>query len=146
MNSWLNTSLEHSSDLATSASAPAPTRSCRNPVSIPSGRRAGAGFRCSGRAGRLAVLALALGAGGIQSLRADDWPQWRGPARDGISQERGLLQEWPKEGPKLLWRVGHAGSGYSTPAVVGERIYLLGNEGLEDESVRALAVGDGRSL
>ena len=36
---------------------------------------------------------------------ADDWPQWRGPARDGISKETGLLKQWPKEGPKLVWQV-----------------------------------------
>jgi len=76
--------------------------------------------------------------------RAADWPQWRGPDRDGISQERGLLQQWPKEGPKLLWKRTDIGSGYSTPAVVGDRLFLLANEGLENEFVAALAVQDGR--
>jgi len=77
---------------------------------------------------------------------ADDWPQWRGPHRDGISHETGLLQEWPKEGPKLIWTINTIGSGYSTPAVVGERLYLLGNEGLENEFVEALATKDGGKL
>ena len=77
---------------------------------------------------------------------ADDWPQWRGPERNGISQEKGLLKEWPKEGPKLLWKVTNAGSGYSTPAVVGERLYLLGNEGLDKEFVEALSVSDGKRV
>jgi hypothetical protein len=76
--------------------------------------------------------------------RAADWPQWRGPDRDGISQERGLLQQWPKEGPKLLWKRTDIGSGYSTPAVVGDRLFLLANEGLENEFVAALAVQDGQ--
>ena len=62
--------------------------------------------------------------------RADDWPQWRGPHRDGISQETGLLKEWPKEGPKQLWAAKNLGSGYSAPSVVGNTLYLLGNEGL----------------
>ena len=35
---------------------------------------------------------------------AADWPQWRGPKRDGISQETGLLKEWPDAGPKLIGR------------------------------------------
>lgn len=74
---------------------------------------------------------------------AADWPQWRGPHRDGISQEKGLLSEWPKEGPKLLWQVKDVGSGYSTPAVVGERLYLLSNEGTENESVQAREIKDG---
>lgn len=79
-------------------------------------------------------------------VRADDWPQWRGPQRNGISKETGLLKEWPKEGPKLLWQVKDVGSGYSTPAVVGDRVFLLANEGLENESVRALAAGDGHRV
>jgi outer membrane protein assembly factor BamB len=77
--------------------------------------------------------------------RADaaDFPQWRGPQRDGHSPETGLLQEWPEGGPKLLWQVNHVGAGYSTPSVVGGRIYLLGNEGIETESLIALAAKDG---
>ena len=43
---------------------------------------------------------------------AQDWPQWRGPERSGISQEKGLLKEWPKDGPKLLWQVNDIGDGY----------------------------------
>src|SRR5260370_38714043 len=80
------------------------------------------------------------------SVTANDWPQGRGPHRDGISQETGLLKEWPNEGPKLLWRAKDLGSGYSTPAVVGERLYLLGNEGLENEFVEALAANDGKHV
>jgi outer membrane protein assembly factor BamB len=55
-----------------------------------------------------------------------------------------LLKEWPKEGPKLVWKITDAGSGYSTPAVVGDHLYLLGNEGLENEFVAALMVKDGK--
>jgi len=76
--------------------------------------------------------------------RGADWPQWRGPQRDGVSQEKGLLKEWPKEGPKLLWKRSDVGSGYSTPAVVGDHLFLLANEGLEEEFVAALAVKDGQ--
>jgi len=76
------------------------------------------------------------------ALLATDFAQWRGPQRDGHSPETDLLQEWPKDGPKLLWQVQDVGAGYSTPSVVGDRIYLLGNEGAE-ESVLALAVKDG---
>src|SRR6266536_2099824 len=80
------------------------------------------------------------------SLLANDWPQWRGPQRSGVSQESGLLQDWPKDGPQLLWKVTEAGSGYATPAVVGDRLYLLGNDGLNNESVRALAAKDGKPI
>lgn len=77
------------------------------------------------------------------SLNAADFPQFRGPQRDGHSPETGLLQEWPKGGPKLLWQVRDVGAGYSTPSVVGDRIYLLGSEGLDNEFVLALATKDG---
>src|SRR5437867_2503683 len=79
-------------------------------------------------------------------LHAGDWPQWRGPHRDGVSTEKGLLQEWPKAGPPLLWQVADLGAGYSTPAVVGDRLYLLGNDGLENEFVQALGVKDGKRV
>lgn len=75
---------------------------------------------------------------------AADWPQWRGPNRNGISAETGLLPQWPKEGPKLLWQVSDAGSGYSTPAVAGGRFYLLSSEGVENESVQARDLKDGK--
>lgn len=86
--------------------------------------------------------------GGVTALTAAgaDWPQWRGPQRDGISKETGLLKEWPKEGPKLLWQIKDIGSGYSTPAVVGERIYLQSNKGADDEFVLALAAKDGKKI
>jgi outer membrane protein assembly factor BamB len=75
-----------------------------------------------------------------------DWPQWRGPERNGISQESGLLKQWPKEGPKLLWQVNDIGDGYSTPAVVGARIYLMSNRGMENEFVQALSTQDGKPI
>jgi outer membrane protein assembly factor BamB len=77
---------------------------------------------------------------------AADWPQWRGPQRTGISSETGLLKEWPKDGPKLLWQANDIGRGYSTPAIVGDHIYLQGNEGLTTEFAQAMNVMDGRPL
>src|SRR5436190_23565406 len=47
-------------------------------------------------------------------LRADDYPQWRGPDRTGVSKEKGLLQQWPADGPKLVWKATGIGKGYST--------------------------------
>lgn len=79
-------------------------------------------------------------------LAANDWPQWRGLERNGLSRETGLLKEWPKDGPKLRWKVSDIGNGYSTPAVVGDRLYLLGNDGLENEFVEALSVKDGKRV
>ncbi len=75
-----------------------------------------------------------------------DWPQWRGPQRNGVSLETGLLKQWPAEGPKLLWQVDDIGDGYSTPAVVGTRIYLMSNRGFENEFVQALSTEDGNPI
>lgn len=57
---------------------------------------------------------------------ADDWPQWRGPNRDGISKETGWVTKWPAEGPKRLWEAG-VGIGYSSMSVSKGRVYTMGN-------------------
>jgi outer membrane protein assembly factor BamB len=60
------------------------------------------------------------------SIEASDWPGWRGPNRDGLAKEAGLLKTWPKPGPPLRWTYTNAGVGYSGPAVVGDRLFLMG--------------------
>ena len=59
---------------------------------------------------------------------AADWPQWRGPARDGISAESGLLEEWSPGGPPLLWKTNGLGEGYSSVAVSGGRVFTQGQK------------------
>jgi outer membrane protein assembly factor BamB len=97
----------------------------------------------------LRLLSMAVGAAMVilmaaSMARADDWPQWRGPNRDGHSKETGLLKEWPKDGPRLIWQVKDLGAGYSTPSVVAGRLYVMTNKGLEDEFVTARDTKDGR--
>src|SRR5262249_17264835 len=74
-----------------------------------------------------------------------DWPQWRGPNRDGISKETGLLKEWPKDGPALVWKTTGAGRGYSTVSIVGGRIYTMGLRG-NREFVVAFDVATGKEV
>jgi outer membrane protein assembly factor BamB len=63
---------------------------------------------------------------------AADWPQWRGPNRDDVSRETGLLKSWPKDGPKLVWTFRDAGLGFATPSVVGDRLYTQGGDGTKE--------------
>ena len=58
----------------------------------------------------------------------EDWPQWRGPRRDGISEETGLLSSWPEDGPTRLWTAAGVGRGYSSPIVVDETVYVTGDD------------------
>jgi outer membrane protein assembly factor BamB len=55
------------------------------------------------------------------------WPQFRGPRRDGVSDERGLLQTWPDGGPTLHWSTSGLGRGYSSPTIVEDRLYITGD-------------------
>ncbi len=55
------------------------------------------------------------------------WPQWRGPRRDGISGEIGLLKRWPEQGPRLLWKAEGIGRGWSSPIIVDGSVYLTGD-------------------
>lgn len=90
------------------------------------------------------VVLLSMPLSGVAAV-TNDWPQWRGPKRDGHSAETGLLKEWPKDGPTLLWQVSDLGRGYSTPAVAGGRLYVMTNAGL-DEFVTARDAVNGRPL
>jgi len=56
-----------------------------------------------------------------------DWPTFRGADRTSVSKETGLLQQWPKGGPPLVWETAGAGRGYSSLAIAGDRIFVLGD-------------------
>jgi len=74
-----------------------------------------------------------------------DWPQWRGPNRDGISPETGLLDSWPKGGPPLVWKVQGLGQGYSAAAVSGGRLFIQGQSG-DLQFVMAFDANTGKQL
>ncbi len=76
---------------------------------------------------------------------ADDWPQWNGRNRDGKSADTGLLAQWPADGPRLAWKATGFGHGYSTVAVVGDRLYTMGDKG-DAGWVIAASAGDGKIL
>ena len=90
----------------------------------------------------LAVLLLCLAQQAFAQTAAI-WPQWRGPNRDGISKETGLLKQWPAEGPPLVWKATGAGRGYSSFSVADGKLYTLGLRG-DREFVIAFDVATGK--
>src|SRR5688500_13996258 len=92
------------------------------------------------------LLAASLAAAQRSAQRADsspaDWGQWRGPKRDNLSTETGLLKQWPVKGPPLAWKAKGIGAGYSTVSVAGGRIYTMGDKG-GASYVHALDTGGG---
>src|SRR6266404_4576737 len=61
-------------------------------------------------------------------LPSADWPQFRGPNRDDLSSDKGLLKEWPKDGPPQVWKATGIGSGFSSVAVAGDKVFTMGNK------------------
>ena len=91
-----------------------------------------------------ALFAITILPVGVSSA-SDDWPQWRGPNRDGHSPDKGLLKEWPTDGPALAWKATGLGIGYTNVTVVGNRIFAMGDK--DDASqVIAINLADGSQL
>jgi outer membrane protein assembly factor BamB len=91
--------------------------------------------------GRIASVLLLL----CEPVLAADWTTWLGPNRDGKSTETGLLTSWPEGGPRSIWHAKGLGEGYSSMAVVGNRIYTQGQEG-DQQFVLALDTASGKQV
>jgi outer membrane protein assembly factor BamB len=91
----------------------------------PAVRTAGASPAARHRTGLalLGTVALVVGSLTTPGARADDWPQWLGPQRDGVWRETGILDQFPKGGPPVRWRTP-VGGGYAGPAVAGGWVYV----------------------
>ena len=87
-----------------------------------------------------ALMTLSCTRGRTQSFKPEPslhFDGFRGPNRDGnFSDEKGLLKQWPEAGPQLLWETEAIGKGYSSPVVVGDRLYVTGMS--EDQSQEVL--------
>src|SRR5262245_36375242 len=70
------------------------------------------------------ILAALLLLSPALTARADDWPQWMGPQRDGVWRETGIMQKFPEAGPEVRWRTA-VNKGYCGPAVVSGRLYMM---------------------
>ena len=96
----------------------------------------------------MAVAAALLILVALPAMAGGDWPQFRGENRDGVSPETGLLDSWPENGPKEVWRVP-LGEGYSGVSVVGDRLYTMyaGKEGEKEvEFIAAFDAASGKEI
>ncbi len=95
---------------------------------------------------RLFLFVLVSGVAAL-AARADDWPQWRGPQRDGVWRETGLVEHFAADKLKLRWRVP-LGSGYSGPTVADGRVYVTDRlvEPKQVERIHAFDWRDGKTL
>jgi outer membrane protein assembly factor BamB len=75
------------------------------------------------------TITLLAGLAGVS--QADDWPHWRGPQRNGVSAETGWLDQWPAGGPPVAWKAA-VGTGFSSFAVAGGRVFTMGHAGGND--------------
>src|SRR5688500_13484246 len=92
-------------------------------------------------------LMLGLFVLGTAALRAADWPEWRGPARTGVSAETGLPTAWSPAGENLAWQVPYGGR--SGPVVFGDHLYLQNTSGAgakEQERVMCFNADTGKLL
>ncbi|MDX6611854.1 MAG: hypothetical protein QOD75_1040 [Blastocatellia bacterium] len=92
----------------------------------------------------VAIIVLCLSAA-VSAQTTANWPQWRGPNRDGISKETGLLKQWPAEGPPLVWKATGAGAGYSSLAISNGLIFTMGLRG-DREFIAAFDVATGKQV
>ena len=114
-------------------------------VKLPLARLSNADQAFARRTARTALATNALETSALPvevARRSDGWPQWRGPNRDGISGETGLLDAWPASGPPIVWKSTGLGGEYSSVAVAGGRVFTMGKFGGETRLV-AVRVEDG---
>ena len=73
----------------------------------------------------MCIVALLAAVAGAQ---VSNWNQWRGPQRDNISPDTGLLQQWPTGGPKLVWKATGLGQGFAGVSLWGDKVFTMGDK------------------
>lgn len=104
--------------------------------------RKGSKARSSSTMLRLLIIILLLAC--VRTAPAEDWPEFRGPRRDGLSRETNWTARWPADGPKMVWSA-KIGAGFASVSIARGRLFAIGN--VEDHDiVRCLDVADGREV
>ena len=85
------------------------------------------------------IFVLAVSVSGVLSGQQFGW---RGPGRTGVYNEKGLMKSWPSAGPALLWEIAGMGTGYSSPTVTDDAIYMTGTR--DDKDILTAYTQDGK--
>lgn len=94
----------------------------------------------------LAIISLTAILIATTGLNAQPQHGWRGPERNGIYPETGLLKTWPENGPQQIWESLDVGKGYSSPVIVGDRLYITGLNETEDQEIFSTYSLDGKKM
>jgi outer membrane protein assembly factor BamB len=81
----------------------------------------------------------------IANVYAQEWPQYLGPTRNGVSPQKGLLRTWPEKGPEVLWTV-NVGIGFGGPIVKDGKVYLLDRDDKVGDKLRCFDLASGKEL
>lgn len=81
----------------------------------------------------------------LTDIYAQDWPQYLGPERNGISPQKGILRSWPQQGPEVLWTV-NVGIGFGGPVAKDGKVYLLDRDDKIGDNLRCFDLLTGKEL
>jgi outer membrane protein assembly factor BamB len=81
----------------------------------------------------------------LSDINAQDWPQYYGPDRNGVSVQKGLLRSWPQQGPEVLW-TAVVGIGYGGPVIKDGKVYLLDRDDKVGDKLRCFDLSSGKEL
>jgi outer membrane protein assembly factor BamB len=90
---------------------------------------------------RMIIITLAL----TCAVPAADWPQYLGPDRNSISDEKSILRSWPEKGPEVLWTVT-VGKGFGGPVIKDGKVYLLDRDDKVGDNLRCFDLSNGKEL
>ncbi|MBG0860551.1 MAG: PQQ-like beta-propeller repeat protein [Bacteroidales bacterium] len=81
----------------------------------------------------------------ISDINAQDWPQYLGPNRNGVSPQKGILRSWPEKGPQVLWTV-NVGVGFGGPVIKEGKVYLLDRDDKVGDKLRCFDLASGKEI
>ena len=81
----------------------------------------------------------------ISNIHAQDWPQYFGPTRNGVSTQKNILRDWPEKGPEVLWTAS-VGIGFGGPVIKNGKVYLLDRDDKVGDNLRCFDLSSGKEL